>query len=62
MSGPQCCENAPVLSSGNGAGHVEEIAGLKSYVTGSSDVNRGILLVSDIFGTLFLSSIATICV
>ncbi|CAM8915112.1 unnamed protein product [Rhodiola kirilowii] len=51
MSGPQCCENPPALSSASGAGHVEEIAGLKSYVTGPScDVKRAILLVSDIFG------------
>uniref|UniRef100_A0A7N0UPR5 Dienelactone hydrolase domain-containing protein n=1 Tax=Kalanchoe fedtschenkoi TaxID=63787 RepID=A0A7N0UPR5_KALFE len=50
MSGPQCCENAPILNSASGRGHVEEVAGLKTYVTGPADVKRAVLLVSDIFG------------
>ncbi|XP_059632572.1 endo-1,3;1,4-beta-D-glucanase-like [Cornus florida] len=50
MSGPQCCENPPTLSSSCGAGHVEELGGFKSYVTGSPDSKLAILLVSDIFG------------
>ncbi|XP_071940386.1 endo-1,3;1,4-beta-D-glucanase-like [Coffea arabica] len=50
MSGPQCCENAPSLSSGSGAGHVEELGGLQSYVTGSADSEIAVLLVSDVFG------------
>ena len=53
MSGPQCCENAPSLSSGSGAGHVEELGGLQSYVTGSADSEIAVLLVSDVFGMLF---------
>ncbi|XP_027091479.1 endo-1,3;1,4-beta-D-glucanase-like isoform X2 [Coffea eugenioides] len=50
MSGPQCCENAPSLSSSSGAGHVEEIGGLQSYVTGPADSKIAVLLVSDVFG------------
>lgn len=50
MSGPQCCDNPPSLSSNCGAGHVEQIGGLNSYVTGSFDSNLAILLVSDIYG------------
>ncbi|KAM7462643.1 hypothetical protein LguiA_030764 [Lonicera macranthoides] len=48
--GPQCCENAPTLSSSYGVGHEEEIGGLKSYVSGSLDSKLCVLLVSDIFG------------
>lgn len=54
MSGPQCCQNAPKLSSSYGAGHVEELGGLKSYITGSADSKNAVLLVSDAFGMFFL--------
>ncbi|PRQ26167.1 putative alpha/Beta hydrolase [Rosa chinensis] len=50
MSGPQCCENPPSLSSTCGAGSVTEIGGLKAYVTGPSDSKLALLLVSDIHG------------
>ncbi|KAK9287688.1 hypothetical protein L1049_016126 [Liquidambar formosana] len=50
MSGPQCCENPPSLSFSCGSGHVEQIGGLNSYVTGPPDSKLAILLVSDIFG------------
>ncbi|XP_043722474.1 endo-1,3;1,4-beta-D-glucanase-like [Telopea speciosissima] len=50
MSGPQCCENPPVLSSNCGQGCVQEVGGLKTYVTGSSHSKRAILLISDIYG------------
>ncbi|CAL5347137.1 unnamed protein product [Camellia sinensis] len=50
MSGPQCCSNAPALNSSCGEGHVEELACLKCYVSGSPDSNLAILLVSDVFG------------
>lgn len=50
MSGPQCCANPPSLSSSYGAGHVEELGGLKSYVVGSSDSQIAVLLISDVFG------------
>ncbi|XP_010532702.1 PREDICTED: endo-1,3;1,4-beta-D-glucanase-like [Tarenaya hassleriana] len=50
MSGPQCCENPPTLDPNSGLGRVEKFGGLDTYITGSPNSNRGILLVSDIFG------------
>ncbi|XP_015888254.1 endo-1,3;1,4-beta-D-glucanase-like [Ziziphus jujuba] len=50
MSGPQCCSNPPVLDRSGGAGHVEKLAGLDTYVTGSPDSKLAILLISDVFG------------
>ncbi|KAL0458061.1 UNVERIFIED_CONTAM: 1,4-beta-D-glucanase [Sesamum latifolium] len=55
MSGPQCCENPPTLSSSSGVGSVVEFVGLQTYVSGSSDSKLGLLLASDVFGdVLFL--------
>ncbi|KAL0370546.1 UNVERIFIED_CONTAM: 1,4-beta-D-glucanase [Sesamum angustifolium] len=48
--GPQCCENPPTLSPISGVGSVVEVAGLKTYVSGSSDSKLAILLASDVFG------------
>ncbi|XP_030519590.2 endo-1,3;1,4-beta-D-glucanase-like [Rhodamnia argentea] len=50
MSSSQCFENPPNLSSTCGAGRVEELAGLKTYVTGPSDSKRAVLLIADVFG------------
>ncbi|XP_047319341.1 endo-1,3;1,4-beta-D-glucanase-like [Impatiens glandulifera] len=50
MSGPQCCENPPVLSSVSGLGSVDYVGGLKSYVSGSSSSKLAVVLISDIFG------------
>ncbi|KAL5541690.1 hypothetical protein UlMin_009400 [Ulmus minor] len=50
MSSSQCCENPPTLSSTSGEGTVQDVGGLKAYVTGSSLSNRAILLASDVFG------------
>ncbi|TKY54061.1 Endo-1,3/1,4-beta-D-glucanase protein [Spatholobus suberectus] len=50
MSGPECCSNPPVLNPSGGAGHVEKLAGLNSYLTGSPNSNLALLLVSDIYG------------
>lgn len=50
MSGSQCCENPPSLSSSHGAGSVVDLGGLKSYVTGPADSKHAILLISDVFG------------
>ncbi|CAI9776836.1 unnamed protein product [Fraxinus pennsylvanica] len=50
MLGPQCCENPPSLSPSCGAGSVQEIGGLKSYVIGSQDSKVAILLIADAFG------------
>ncbi|KAK2358085.1 alpha/beta-Hydrolases superfamily protein [Trifolium repens] len=33
MSGPECCSNAPILNPNYGAGHVEKLGGLDTYVT-----------------------------
>ncbi|CAH9102842.1 unnamed protein product [Cuscuta europaea] len=50
MSGTQCCENPPTLNPSSGTGSVAELGGLKSYITGSSNSNLAIILVSDIYG------------
>ncbi|KAL3727404.1 hypothetical protein ACJRO7_032173 [Eucalyptus globulus] len=50
MSSSQCFENPPDLSSTCGAGRVEELAGLKTYVTGPSDSKCAIILIADVFG------------
>ncbi|CAI9107863.1 OLC1v1007334C1 [Oldenlandia corymbosa var. corymbosa] len=50
MSGPQCCENPPSLSSSSGDGAVVQLGGLNSYVSGPSDSKLAVLLASDIFG------------
>lgn len=54
MSGSQCFENPPKLSpvSGCGAGTVQQLGGLNTYVTGSGPPNSksAILLISDVFG------------
>ncbi|XP_027332354.1 endo-1,3;1,4-beta-D-glucanase-like isoform X3 [Abrus precatorius] len=50
MSGPECCSNPPILNPNGGAGHVEELAGLNCYLTGSPHSNLAVLLVSDIYG------------
>ena len=53
MSGPQCCSNPPTLNPSSGAGHVEKLGGLDSYVTASPDSNLAIVLISEIFGSSF---------
>ncbi|KAI3979690.1 hypothetical protein MKX01_013785 [Papaver californicum] len=50
MSGTQCYENLPTLSSSSGNGCVQQLGGLQTYVCGSLDSKFGILFVSDIFG------------
>ncbi|KAB1214269.1 hypothetical protein CJ030_MR5G023182 [Morella rubra] len=50
MSSSQCFENPPTLSSTCGAGTVQELAGLQTYITGPLDSKRAILLISDVFG------------
>ncbi|XP_068660185.1 endo-1,3;1,4-beta-D-glucanase-like [Aristolochia californica] len=50
MAGAQCCENPPSLSSACGSGSVEDIGGLRAYVTGSTDSKAAVLFVSDVFG------------
>lgn len=50
MSGDECCENPPALSSNSWGGSVVEVGGIKSYFSGSPDAKRAILLVSDVYG------------
>lgn len=50
MSGPECCANPPEVNSSFGKGCVEEIGGLKAYITGDRSSSRAILLASDAFG------------
>ncbi|ESW26150.1 hypothetical protein PHAVU_003G095100 [Phaseolus vulgaris] len=50
MSGPECCSNPPLLNPNAGAGHVEKLAGLDSYIAGSPNSNLAVLLISDVFG------------
>ncbi|KAJ8622620.1 hypothetical protein MRB53_031149 [Persea americana] len=50
MASSQCCENPPTLSSTCGLGTVEQLGGLKTYITGSSHSKLAILLVSDVYG------------
>ena len=51
MSGPECCENPPTLSSGGESGDVLQIASLNSYVTGNTDSKIAVVLISDVYGT-----------
>ncbi|XP_030483179.2 endo-1,3;1,4-beta-D-glucanase [Cannabis sativa] len=52
MAGSQCCSNPPTLDPNSGLGFVEELGGLKTYIsTSSSDHSKvAVLLISDIFG------------
>ncbi|KAF3633719.1 putative F-box/kelch-repeat protein-like [Capsicum annuum] len=52
MSGPECCENPPALSSWSGHGSVLELGGFNTYVSGPPTSKRAILFVSDVYGTL----------
>ncbi|XP_078148914.1 endo-1,3;1,4-beta-D-glucanase-like [Carex rostrata] len=47
----QCCENPPTLDPVYGKGHVvDDLGGLKTYITGSPESKLAILLISDVFG------------
>ncbi|XP_019226645.1 PREDICTED: endo-1,3;1,4-beta-D-glucanase-like isoform X3 [Nicotiana attenuata] len=50
ISGAECCENPPTLSSSSGVGSVLEIGGFKAYVSAPSSSKLAILLVSDVYG------------
>ncbi|KAF5738606.1 hypothetical protein HS088_TW13G01507 [Tripterygium wilfordii] len=50
MSGSQCCSNPPAVNPTSGAGHVEKLGGLDSYVNGSVDSKLAVILVADVFG------------
>ncbi|OIW00054.1 hypothetical protein TanjilG_26391 [Lupinus angustifolius] len=50
MAGAECCSNPPSLVASGGVGVVHKLGALPSYLTGSSNSNHAILLVSDIYG------------
>ncbi|CAN4093483.1 unnamed protein product [Withania somnifera] len=50
MSGPQCCENPPALSSNSGNGSVLQLGSFNTYVSGPSNSKHAILFVSDVYG------------
>ncbi|KAK1417005.1 hypothetical protein QVD17_26127 [Tagetes erecta] len=50
MSGPECCENPPVISSGAEAGELLQIASLNAYVSGNPGSKSAVIFVSDVFG------------
>ncbi|XP_062098394.1 endo-1,3;1,4-beta-D-glucanase-like [Humulus lupulus] len=50
MAGSQCCSNPPTLNPHGGAGTVELLGGLKTYISASSNSKHAVLLISDIFG------------
>ncbi|PON59779.1 Dienelactone hydrolase [Trema orientale] len=50
MAGPQCCANPPTLNPNSGAGSVEQLGGLKTYISGSPNSKFAILLISDVHG------------
>ncbi|GAV60901.1 DLH domain-containing protein [Cephalotus follicularis] len=50
MSSSQCFEHPPTLNPTYGAGFVEQLGGLKTYVTDPNHSNLAILLISDVFG------------
>ncbi|XP_024025898.1 endo-1,3;1,4-beta-D-glucanase isoform X1 [Morus notabilis] len=48
--GPHCGSNPPTLNASSGAGHVEKLGGLDSYVTGFPISKHAVILVSDVYG------------
>ncbi|QCE09144.1 endo-1,3;1,4-beta-D-glucanase-like [Vigna unguiculata] len=50
MVGSGCFSNAPILNASSGVGHVVNVGGVNSYVTGSPLAVLAILLVSDVYG------------
>ncbi|PON81449.1 Dienelactone hydrolase [Trema orientale] len=50
MAGAQCCSNPPTLDPNSGAGSVEQVGGLSTYISGSPNSKFAVLLVSDVFG------------
>ncbi|KAF5465618.1 hypothetical protein F2P56_015603 [Juglans regia] len=50
MSSSQCFENPPSLSPTSGAGNVQDLGGLQTYLAGPPHSKLAILLISDVFG------------
>ncbi|KAM7255909.1 hypothetical protein ACFE04_011650 [Oxalis oulophora] len=49
-SSSQCCSNPPTLNPSYGGGTVDQLAGFKTYLTGSPHSKLAIVLISDVFG------------
>ncbi|GMN46570.1 hypothetical protein TIFTF001_015751 [Ficus carica] len=50
MSGPECCSNPPILNPSSGAGHIEKLGGIESYVSGTPNSKLAVVLISDVYG------------
>ncbi|PON59778.1 Dienelactone hydrolase [Trema orientale] len=50
MAGAQCCSNPPTLNPNRGASTIEQLGGLKTYISGSPNAKLAVLLISDVFG------------
>ncbi|XP_038882294.1 endo-1,3;1,4-beta-D-glucanase-like isoform X1 [Benincasa hispida] len=51
MSGSQCCSNPPTTNPSSGAGHLQQLGGLNSYVTGSPDSKLTVIFITDVYGS-----------
>ncbi|KAM6566098.1 endo-1,3;1,4-beta-D-glucanase [Cannabis sativa] len=49
-AGHLCCSDPPILDPHSGAGHVEKLGGLPSYVIGSPYSKHAAVLISDVYG------------
>ncbi|XP_062075433.1 endo-1,3;1,4-beta-D-glucanase-like [Humulus lupulus] len=49
-AGPLCCSDPPILDPHSGAGHVEKLGGLPTYVIGSPYSKHAAVLISDVYG------------
>ncbi|KAJ1693329.1 hypothetical protein LUZ63_010027 [Rhynchospora breviuscula] len=51
MASSLCCSNPPNLSATSGEGTVvDDFGGIKSYIAGSVDSKRAVILISDVYG------------
>ncbi|WOK95975.1 endo-1,3-1,4-beta-D-glucanase-like isoform X1 [Canna indica] len=51
MASSQCCSNPPTLNPASGQGYVvENLGGVRAYITGSIYAKCAILLISDVYG------------
>ncbi|XP_021904895.1 endo-1,3;1,4-beta-D-glucanase-like [Carica papaya] len=47
---PKCYLDSPVMDPHGGEGHVHKLGGLDTYLVGSCDSHRAVVLVSDVYG------------
>ena len=53
-AGPLCCSDPPILDPHSGAGHVEKLGGLPTYVIGSPYSKHAAVLISDVYGNFII--------